>query len=91
LQLSLQPRGNLSIDSFVRYVDRLSAVYTPAYTELNTRISWRPWPALELALVGENLLDPQHPESGSPASGRPPGPANEMQRSIFAEFRWTWP
>ena len=93
LRLSLQPRGDLSVDAFVRYVDRLSAVFAPTYTELNTRVAWRPCPSLELALVGENLLDTQHPEFGSPAPGspsRPPGPANELQRSVFAEFRWTW-
>jgi len=75
----------------VRYVDELPAVFTPDYVELNTRLAWRVRPSLELALAGENLLDEQHPESGSPASGRPPGPANQIQRSIFAEFRWTWP
>ena len=90
VQLSLQPRGDVSVDSFVRYVDELPAVFTPAYVELNTRMAWRPTPSLELALVGENLLDADHPESGSPASGRPPGPANPIQRSVFAEFRWTW-
>lgn len=92
LRLSLQPRGDVSVDSFVRYVQRLPAVATPAYTELNTRISWRPWRSLELALAGENLLDAQHAESGLPASARQPLPlpANEMQRSVFAEFRWSW-
>lgn len=92
LRLSLQPRGNVSIDSFVRYVDPLPATATPAYTELNTRLAWKPWPALELALVGENLLDPHHPESGSVPSARQPQQraANELQRSLFAEFRWSW-
>jgi len=90
LQLSLQPRGDVSVDTFVRYVDELPAVFTPDYVELNTRMAWRPLASLELAVVGENLLDSEHPESGSPASGRPPGTANKIQRSVFAEFRWTW-
>lgn len=92
LRLSMQPRADISVDGFLRYVGRLSALAAPAYTELNLRLAWRPWPEFELALVGENLLDPQHPEHGSPASATSPGarPANEMERSVFAEFRWIW-
>ena len=92
LRLSMQPRSTLSVDGFLRYVDRLPAVAAPDYTELNLRLAWRPRPFLELAIVGENLLDPQHPESGSAASARQPAalPANEIERSVFAEFRWIW-
>lgn len=92
LRLSLQPRGDLSMETFVRYVDPLVATATPGYTGLNARLAWRPWSSLELALVGENLLDRQHPESGSPPSAAQPTPraSNQIQRSVFAEFRWTW-
>lgn len=92
LRLSMQPRASMSVDAFLRYVGRLPALAVPDYTELNLRLAWRPWPKFELALVGENLLDPQHPEHGSPASASSPAarPANELERSVFAEFRWVW-
>jgi iron complex outermembrane receptor protein len=92
VRLSLQPRGDVTADTFVRYVDPLPATATPSYIELNQRVSWKPWSSLELALVGENLLDPHHPESGSIPSASQPvqHPSNEIQRSLFAEFSWTW-
>ncbi len=92
LRAAYNPWPDFTVDGFVRYVDRLPALAVPDYTELNLRLAWRPWPLFELALVGENLLDAQHPESGSAASASQPEPraGNELERSVFAEFRWTW-
>lgn len=56
----------------------------PAYTELNLRLAWQPTPTLELAAIGENLLDAQHPEFGT-ASNRV-----ELERSARLELIWKW-
>lgn len=92
LRAAYNPWPNVTVDGFVRYVDRLPALAVPHYTELNLRLAWKPWPAFEVALVGENLLDARHPETGTAASASQPAPraGNELERSVFAEFRWTW-
>lgn len=92
LRVSVKPTPKISADAFLRHVGKLEALEVPSYTELNLRLAWRPMPSLELALVGENLLDAQHPETGSAASATQPQArsGNEIERSLFVEFRWTW-
>lgn len=80
VRLSVQPLDPLSVDAFVRYVDRLPAVKVPQYTEMNLRVGWQFRPELGLALVGENLLDARHAESAT---------TTEAQRSVFLELLWT--
>ncbi len=46
----------------LRYVDALWAQRISAYTELETRLAWKPTPNCELSLVGRNLFDPHHQE-----------------------------
>ena len=53
---------HLSLDCTVRYVDNLPALKINSYVELDVRLGWRPTKNLELAIVGQNLLDNQHPE-----------------------------
>jgi len=43
-------------------VDSLPALGIPSYITLDARLGWRPTPNIELAIVGQNLLDNQHPE-----------------------------
>lgn len=46
----------------LRFVDTLSMQRVPGYTELDTRLAWRPSRNCEFALVGRNLLEPHHRE-----------------------------
>lgn len=85
VRAGLQPLRALTADAFVRYVDNLPAQNVPNYTELNLRLGWSITPFLELALVGENLLDRSHPETGASAATR-----SEIPRSLFAELAWRW-
>lgn len=71
-------------DAVLRRVARITLHQVPAYTELDLRASWRPHPKLELALVGRNLLDAQHPEFNPVATRR------EVRRSLFVEGAWTF-
>jgi iron complex outermembrane receptor protein len=41
-------------------------------------LAWRPYPQLELSLVGQNLLEEDHPEFSS----------LEVERSIYAKVDW---
>ena len=70
-RLSLRSSFSLShrqqVDAWLRYVSQLGAGVerdraVPAYTTLDLRYAWRPVPALELAIVGQNLLRPRHAE-----------------------------
>ncbi|HKB58227.1 MAG TPA: TonB-dependent receptor [Lacunisphaera sp.] len=54
----LTPRTNLDVQ--LRYVSGILA--TPAYFTADFRLAYRPTSHLELSLVGQNLLDQQHPE-----------------------------
>ena len=51
-------RENLDFDMTVRYVDRLVADQVPSYLTMDLRLAYRPRKHLELAVVGQNLLQP---------------------------------
>jgi iron complex outermembrane receptor protein len=66
----------------VRRVAALPDPSVPAYTAVDLRYGWRAAPALELALIVRNALDPAHPEfNGVP--GR-----SEIERSVLVQVRW---
>jgi iron complex outermembrane receptor protein len=71
-----------SFDAGLRYVDRNAG--TPAYVSADARLSYRPNERLELALVGKNLLEPQHPEQPPIAITT----ASEVPRSIHGKITW---
>jgi iron complex outermembrane receptor protein len=65
-QASLRSMMDLSdsvdLDAWIRHVGRLGDGVTPAYTEVDLRLAWRPKPGLELQLRGENLLGHDSPQ-----------------------------
>jgi iron complex outermembrane recepter protein len=77
--------GSVELDAWLRYVDELSFSRTPAYTELNLHLGWRPRRSLELALFGENLLHEDHVEFGAAS------PFQEaVQRSFYGKVTWSF-
>jgi iron complex outermembrane receptor protein len=54
----------------------------PAYTELNARVSWQAIAALDLSIVGQNLLHKQHAEFGTPTARR------QIERGIYGMAQW---
>jgi iron complex outermembrane recepter protein len=86
------PRG-VTFDAALRWVDTLRidngptggpVVGTvPSYFELDSRVAWRISSKLELAVTGQNLLHPQHPEYGFPSPTR-----EEIVRSVYARLTW---
>jgi iron complex outermembrane receptor protein len=67
----------------LRWVGRIAYGSIPAYAELDLRLAFRPLPALELDLVGRNLLHSRHLEF----LGDAPTPS-EIERAVFASLRW---
>jgi iron complex outermembrane receptor protein len=55
----------LEFDATIRYVSALPAQTVEAYTTADLRFGWHPNPAWEFSLVGQNLLQPDHPEFGA--------------------------
>ncbi len=71
IRASWTPRADLDLDLWLRAVDELPTTdfmqfdgvrKIEAYFALDARIAWRPSRLIELALIGKNLLDPQHLE-----------------------------
>jgi iron complex outermembrane receptor protein len=73
---------NWECDATLRYVAPINMSTVPGYTEADLRFGWRPAPAWELSLLGQNLLHPRHTEFNSPGSRR------ELQRALFGKVSW---
>ena len=94
-QASLSSSMNLpdawTLDGRLRYVDTLhlnsgATVGTvPAYCELNVHLGWQPAKHLELSLVGQNLLHPEHVEYGFPGAAR-----EEIARGVYGKAIWRY-
>jgi iron complex outermembrane recepter protein len=76
---SLTLPREVTLDVDVRHVGELSNQKVPAYTTADARLAWQSTSALELAIVGQNLLDPHHPEFGMPSTRR------EVERSFWGK------
>ena len=88
-QASLRSSMNLSegrqFDATIKRVGQLQAGLIPAYTRLDLRYAWKPVKNLELALVGQNLLDARHREF---IRDYLPSQEVEVQRSIYLKAEW---
>jgi iron complex outermembrane recepter protein len=88
-------RENVDFDLMARYVDSLSYVdyFTGAlscgnYIETDARLAWRPRKNLELALVGQNLLNAVHYEFYP--SSNVFTQLNEVPRSVYGSLTWRY-
>lgn len=76
---------NLEFDTTLRYVDAIPTLDIESYVELDARLAWRPREDLELAIVGQNLLDSEHAEYDDPISSTVP---TQMQRGVYGKITW---
>lgn len=94
-QASLRTTADLgygvSLNLWGRFVDKVQTSFSngqgssiPAYTTLDARLAWKPTPAIEIALVGQNLLQPRHKEYQSAMSGA----LFELQRTVYGKITW---
>jgi iron complex outermembrane receptor protein len=77
--------GNLEFDLVWRYVDSLSSQSVGSYFNLDARLGWHPNQNLEIAVVGQNLLEDHHPEFGGGSGG-----LTEVERSVYGKMTWRW-
>jgi len=90
LQSSFDLPENVELDVMGRFVARLPGFVQeiPSYFALDARAAWRPRGDLEIAVVGQNLLDNHHPEFGvSPIIG---SPVVEIRRNVYAKLTWSF-
>lgn len=74
------------LDLWLRYVDKVSVYFTDVddYLTLDVRLAWRPAAGLELALVGQNLLENEHAEF-QVEFGRA---ATNVPRGFYGQIKW---
>lgn len=80
---------NMDFDLAARYVDSLSSLNVPSYITMDLRLAWRPREHLELALVGQNLLQTYHYEFG-PTTETLGNEATEVPRSVYGTATWRY-
>lgn len=71
------------IDGALRRIGGIDNQSLPPYTELDLRLGWRVAAAIELSLIGRNLLHGEHAEYGTP-TGRV-----FVERGAYAQVIWT--
>jgi iron complex outermembrane receptor protein len=72
-------------DQVFRYASALPAQNVRAYETADVRLGWNASSGLRLAVVGRNLLQPQHPEWGT---GDPNQTPLGVRRAAYVEIAW---
>jgi len=72
---------NLEFSATWRYVSALPFYVVAGYQTGDARFAWRPAPHIELAVTGQNLMQPHHAEFGGD-----PGPLVGIKRNVFASL-----
>jgi iron complex outermembrane recepter protein len=83
VQSSIDIRKSFQFDLAYRFISALPGQLVPSYSTGDARLAWRRG-QVELSLVGRNLLQPSHFESGGD-----PGPLVAIKRSVYAKIAWT--
>ena len=85
LRGSLDLPHNLEFDAWFRYVDALTTSGIPEYYSVDLRLGWRPSKNVEFSIVGQNLLDDQHPEFSPTTISTQ---FTEIERSVYGKITW---
>lgn len=83
IESSVDLPKRLEFDQTFRYVSALPAQRVGAYETADVRFSWRAFRSVEFSVVGQNLLQPHHPESAGD-----PGPLVGVERSVYGKITW---
>lgn len=86
LRSSWDLREGVDFDMTVRYVDCLATVGVPSYITMDLRLAWRPRKHLELAIVGQDLLQSHHYEYSSFQASQ----VTEVPRSVYGTVTWRY-
>jgi len=74
--------GRTEVDAMFRVVGELPDPHVDRYAELSLRFGWRVGRAMELSIVGNDLLHAQHVEFGNLT------PPEAFPRSVYARTTW---
>jgi iron complex outermembrane recepter protein len=80
-------RKDVDFDLTARYVDCLPGYDVPSYITMDLRLAWRARQNLELAVVGQNLLQPYHYEFGQ-LTVFPGYEVTEVPRGVYGTLAW---
>jgi iron complex outermembrane receptor protein len=75
---------NFEFDPTYRYVSALPALAIRSYSTMDIHLGWRIAGQVELSVVGQNLFQPVHYESGSSA-----GTNVGIKRGVYGKITWT--
>lgn len=89
LRSSMDLPGSTELDADFRWIDSVqnghigatSPQIIPSYAELNLRVGWHATRDIEIACIGQNLLQDQHLEGGNPGTGQ-----EEIVRSVYGKL-----
>jgi len=84
LRAGLDLWHNTTLDLWWRYVDNLGEL-VDSYHTLDVRLGWEPIPDLEIAIVGQNLIENHHPEFVPEFFSTEP---TEVQRGVYVKVTW---
>jgi hypothetical protein len=74
--------GDIEIDVRLRAIDDLDLPHIDGYVEADARVGWQVAEGLEVFVVGNNLLESRHAETGELATLR------EVRRGVSIGARW---
>jgi iron complex outermembrane recepter protein len=80
-------RDDVEFDLMARYVDDLPTLDVPSYITMDLRLAWRPQKQLEMAVVGQNLLQAYHWEFAGNSLNSPTY-ATEVPRGVYGTLTW---
>ena len=70
-------------------MDALFDLGVPSYATMDLRLAWRPYKHLELAVVGQNLLQADHYEF-APTPDMQGLQATEIPRGVYGTLTWRY-
>ena len=85
MQAMIDPVEKVQFDFILRSSGELPDPLVPGYTTLDLRVAWQAVTGLELAVVGQNLMQKSHPEFGNDTPLR-----KEVQRGVYGKVTWTF-
>jgi len=74
---------HFEFDQTYRYSSKLPAQAVGAYSTADVRLGWHVGEGLDFSVIGQNLLQPSHPEFGGN-----PGPLVGIKRSFYGKITW---
>ena len=86
IRSNIQITDDIDLTNTIYYVDKLQLYNIKDYLRFDARIAWKADDGIDIALVGQNLLDNAHPEFGAPLQDT----TNQIQRAVYAKVTFRY-